>query len=290
MYNAVINYSDASAAVTAAIAAYGTTLTAFKAKVTAITTTGQLEAQVISGITISKADLKKALCTSTTGVAAALFAYASSISDAELKEKANYSYSDLFKLKDDELPLIVQNIHDEANTVVASLTPYGITAATLTAFQALIDQYSNKVSAPRNAKAQRAAYMEQLLTLFKEADAMLKNQLDKVALQLKPTQPDFYIAYKNNRIIIDAATSATQVTGTAKSSPGNNPVSGATVSVIGKTYSATTDATGKYILKIPIPGTYSITCSHPSHGEATRSDVIVILGNTTIVDFTLSPA
>ena len=59
MYKAVITYCDASAAITAPIPAFATVLTAFKAEVEALDTTAQLEAEVISGITINKDVLKK---------------------------------------------------------------------------------------------------------------------------------------------------------------------------------------------------------------------------------------
>src|SRR5438034_1083580 len=133
MYNAVMAYCNANAAITAAIPAFDTVMLAFKAEVTAIDTTAQLEVEVISGITISKADLKKATASTGTGLAAALFAYAVSVNDPVLQQKANYSYSDLLKLRDDELTLIAQNIHDNAETLMAALTPYGVTAATLLA-------------------------------------------------------------------------------------------------------------------------------------------------------------
>jgi hypothetical protein len=165
MYNAVTAYCDDSTAITATIAAFATVFTAFKAKVTALDTTAQLEAEVTTGITIEKADLKKSVANSGAALAAALYAYATSINDPVLQEKANYSYSDLLRFKDDELTLIVQNLHDAASAIVASLLSYGITAATLTAFQSLIDDYNSNVPAPRNAVAQRKTCREQLKTL-----------------------------------------------------------------------------------------------------------------------------
>jgi hypothetical protein len=290
MYNAVIAYSDASTAITAAVAAYATTLTALKAKQAAIVTTAQGEEQVISGITVNKSDLKKTSCNSATTVAAAGFAYATSISDAVLQAKFNYAYSDLFRLKDDELPLILQNIHDEANTVVASLAPFGVTAGVLTSLQTAIDNYTAKVSAPRNAVAQRKSYKAQLVTLFKETDALLKTQLDKLALQLKATEPDFYLTYKNNRIIIDGPTSTTKAEGTITDSVNAAGLFGVIVTVDGQTYTTTTALDGTFTLLIPVPGIYTIIFAKAGYQTFQAVNIEIKLGETTTLNVQLVPA
>ena len=289
MYGSVITFSDDNAAITAPIPAYGTILTAFKAKNTAIETTAQLEAQVISGITINKGDLKKSLCISSTELAGAVFAYAVSATDPVLQQKANFAYSEFFKLKDDELTFVVQNLHDAANTVVASLTSYGVTAATLTAFQDLIDEYNDNVTAPRNAVALRKTYVTQLKTLFKEGDTILKDQLDKVALQFKVTQPTFYTTYKNNRIIVNAPTSPTQAKGTILDSITNLPVYNVLITVFGQSYVATSELDGTYSLKIPVPGIYTIIFTKDGYQTTQAVNVEVKLGQSTIVDVLLIP-
>lgn len=290
MYNAVISFSDASTAITAPVAAYATTLTAFIAKQAAITTTAQQESQVISGITVSKADLKKSACTSGSTVAAALFAYATSINDPILQAKANFTYSDLFKLKDDELPVILQNIHDDANTVVASLAPFGVTAAILTSLQNVTDDYAAEVSAPRNAVAQRKSYKTQLKTLFKEADTLLTTQLDKLALQLKAAQPGFYMTYKNNRIIIDAGVSNSQAAGTIILAGTGNPLYGVVITVEGETFTTTSEVNGSYELKIPDPGVYNIAFTKAGYQTRQAVNVEITLGQTTPLNIELAPA
>jgi hypothetical protein len=289
MYNAVVAYSDASVAITAAIPAYATTLTIFKAKVTEIDTTAQLEAQVISGITTNKGDLKKEVCDKGAIIAAAGYAYATSINDAILQAKFNYSYSDLFKKLDDELPLVVQNLHDDANGVIASLLPYGVIAATLTAFQTLITEYSVSVAAPRNATSQRSAYGEQLVIMFKEADAILKKQLDKVALQFKTSEPTFYLTYKNNRIIIDAGVSTTQAAGTITDSVTTTGIFGVIITVENETFTATSRLDGSYNLVIPDPGVYNVIFTKAGYTPQTISGVTITLGQTTTLDVQLIP-
>lgn len=288
MYDAVINYCNANVPIVATIPAFQTALTAFTSKFSSIAATAQLEMQVISGVTLDKADLKKKLSQQAADIAAAVFAYASSVSDNKLREKVRYPYSKLVVMKDELLTPACQNIHDSANANIAALAPYGISAATLTSFQNAINNYTDSVPAPRNAASQRSAYAASLKTLFKEADSILKNQMDKIALQFKAANMLFYNTYKNNRIIVDAAASATQVSGNVTSSDGNNPVFNVLIAAEGTSYTATTDEKGDYTLKIPVPGTYNITFTHPKFQVFTEKEVTVALGKSSKLNVKLS--
>jgi hypothetical protein len=290
MYNAVIAYCDESTGITETIPAFDTTLTAFKAEINAIETTAQLEAQIITGIAINKADLKKSLCNSAEGLAAALFAYATAEEDPVLQEKANYSFSDLFKLKDDELTFFVQNLHNDASAIVASLAPYGVTAATLSALEDLIEEYGDSVSAPRNAAALRKTYVAQLVTLFKECDTILKAQLDKLAVQFKTTQPEFYATYKNNRKIINSPTSATQAKGIIIDSVTGLPIYEVVVAVEEEEYNATSDLEGGYTVKIPQPGIYTLSFVKKGYQPYQSPNTEILLGQATVIDVQLTPA
>lgn len=68
----------------------------------------------------------------TLEVAATVYTYASKIGDNELREKVNYSPSDLRNSRDTILKDICQTIHDEANAVISNLANYGKTPADLT--------------------------------------------------------------------------------------------------------------------------------------------------------------
>ena len=281
MYDAVITYCDANAAITGAIPAFGTALTAFKTSVTALRVTAQKEADVISGVAMDKFQAKKDLSQMAATTAAAVYALAAAAGDNELKEKVNFSVSDLQRFKDELLTSNCQNIHDLANANIAALAPYGITAGTLSALNTEIANYAAVVPAPRNAASLRSAYSETLVIQFKEADEILKNQLDKIAGQFKTPAPEFYITYKNNRIILDPATSATKVEGNVRQFETINPIVGAQLDAEGTAYSTLTDAQGDYSLKIPVPGTYNIIFKHENFKELIRENIVVTLGQAT---------
>ena len=229
------------------------------------------------------------MAASGAGLAAAVYAYATSVNDPVLQQKANYSYSDLIRLKDDELTTVTQNIHDEASAVQANLASYGVTAATLTAFQNLLNDYSSNIPSPRNAVAQRKAYKDQIIILFTETDNILNGQLDKIALQFKTDQPDFYMTYKNNRKIVDAPTSSTQATGTITDSSTSNPIVSATIAFEGTGLSTTSDIDGAYTLKNPTPGIYTITFTKAGYQNYQLANIELTLGQSNTIDVQLVP-
>jgi len=281
MYDAVINHFNSNPAIVTTIPPFQTALTAFTSKFSSISATAQLEMQVISGITLDKADLKKKLSQQAADIAAAVFAFASTTNDNGLREKVRYPYSKLVLLKDELLTPACQNIHGAANANIASLAPYGITAATLTSFQNAIDNYTDSIPAPRNAATQKKAYALSLKTLFQEADDILKNQMDKIAPQFKAANMLFYNTYKNNRIILDPAQSATKVEGNVKQFETSNPIVGAQVDAEGTAYTTLTDELGNYSLKIPVPGTYNIIFKHENFKELVKENIVVTLGQST---------
>ncbi len=142
MYRTIKQLCDDNATTVALNAAFLAAFNIYKAKLSTLITTVTSESLVIKGIAIDKAVFKKNLCQSTADIAAIIFAYASFINNNTLKQSINFSYSELFRIKDDLLAPTCQNIFNAASTNSAALVSYGITAPMLTAFQASITDYS----------------------------------------------------------------------------------------------------------------------------------------------------
>ena len=188
------------------------------AKITSIIATAQQEDLVTKGITIDKAEAKKTLCQLAADVAAPIIAYAAANSNNQLLKEVSFTYSDLFKTKDDQLAPRCKNIHDAAQANLAALGTYGISAATVTILQNTINNYQAKVPDPRNAAAQKVTIRANLKNLIKEADTVLKLQMDKTIVGLKKTHPDFVSTYKSNRVILDPSKTSTSIKGVIISS------------------------------------------------------------------------
>lgn len=288
MYDAVLAHLNANAAIVATVPAFQTAADNFEDIVDDLRTAAQNEILAISGFTQDKTQQRADLIELTLDVAGAIHAYAASVDNLVLKDQVKLVYSDLNRLKDELLGPACSNILDAANANAAAIVPFGVTAAKITSLEDAIDDYVSAVPAHRNAVSNRTSLGEQIKQLFKDGDNLLKNQLDKLAIQFKSTNPNFYNSYRSNRIILDAATSSTQVSGIVREQGSNNPLSGVQVQVDNETYVTTTNSSGEYILKIPVPGEYNITFSKEGYQTQTQEEIEITLGQTTSLDITLN--
>lgn len=289
MYNAVLTHIEDNTAITATVPAFATAAATLRTTYENIVEAAQQETLAITGITTDKSEARIALCNEAARIAAAIFAFASSISNNELKQQVNYPVSKLQNTNDELLIPVVNNISALATANLASLTTYGITATTISDFGDSIEDYQELIPNPRNAVTSRSAVRTSIINLFKEGDATLKNQIDKLALQFKTTEPEFYNTFKNNRIILDAATSTTHATGLITDSVTNQPIASVAIQVVDQPYTATGNSTGGYAIKIPVPGTYSITFTIGGYNTKTVTGVVITLGQSTTLNVQLVP-
>lgn len=281
MYNAVLTYTEANTTITATVPAFATAATSLRTVYNNIIAAAQQEAQAIAGVATNKSEARNILCIDAANIAAAVYAFAITEGDNELKEQVNYSVTKLLQTKDELLVPICNIIHQKATQFLASLTGYGITAIKLGNFQDLIDDYAAIIPAPRNAVSVRSAARTALSGFFKQSDLILKNQMDKLSLQFQTANPDFFNAYKSNRIIIDAGTSNTMVKGVVTDAATNLPLAAVTVQTVEPLYTTATNAAGQYELKIPVPGVYNLQFTKADYQPKTESAVTLTLGQTT---------
>ena len=282
MYNAVLTHIEANSAITATVPAFETAATSLRTIYNNIIVAAKQEAQAIAGVTINKTETRNLLCSEAANIAAAVYAFAMAEGDNELKEQVNFPISKLQQIKDELIVPDCNIIHQKATQFLASLTAYGITSVKLGNFQDLIDDYVTLIPAPRNAVSVRAAARTAISGFFKQSDLVLKNQMDKLALQFKTTNPEFFNAYKSNRIIIDAGTSNTMVKGSITDAATNQTIPSVTIQTEGAAYSTISNATGEYELKMPVPGTYNILFTKTDYFPKTENAVTLTLGQTTI--------
>lgn len=279
MYKAVISFCNSQPAITASVPAFAAGLSTLQVITSNITDTAAKQLQATSGVRNHKENQRITLSRLASTIGANVFAWASAQQNHLVKEEVRYSFTKLRRLPDEKLAPVCKNIHKAASDNQAQLAAYGITAATLTGLQSTINTYQSAVAGPRNAVSLGSAYVQELKKLFSQANSLLKNQLDKIALQFKITHPDFYNAYSSNRIIVDAPTSHTKIAGIITNA-NKEPVSNVSVTVVDKEYKAETNAGGKFSIKIPVPGTYTLRCSKEGFTELTLQNILLKLGKT----------
>lgn len=290
MYNAVLTHAEDNAVITATVPAFATQVTALRTIYSNIVTAAQNEAQAITGIAMDKTQLRKSLTDQAIQIAAAVFSFAASTNNNALKEQVKFTNTDFKSMRDEMIVPNCNIINTAATANLVALATYGITNTILNNFQDAMEDYANAIALPRNAVTQRSSYTATIKNLFKDGDSLLKLQMDKLALQFKTANLEFYNTYKSNRIILDAATSSTQATGTITDSVTNDPIPNVTINVVDQPYTTTSDATGKYTIKIPVPGTYNLSYSTVAgYNNKIQTGVVVTLGQSTTLNMQLIP-
>ena len=115
MYIAVQNVCNTNNSIWSGLPAFVTAFAEYQTTLTGIDTQRQIQEGKTTGITENKQKEEDEMIQITIEVAAAVFAYASKISDNELRDKVSYSPSALRNSRDTILKDICQVIHDEAN-------------------------------------------------------------------------------------------------------------------------------------------------------------------------------
>lgn len=280
MYDAVVNCCNSNSTIVATVPAFQTSLNELATKATAIRTAIQDSTKIITGVALGKTEQQKDLARQAANISAAVYAFASASGDTGLKQEMKYRPSTLLRMKDGMLGPVCQNIHDVASANLADLADYNITAPLLTGFSSAIAAYIAAVPSTRNAVAYRATALAALDALFAGADEIVKNQMDKTAQQFILTHPDFYNNYRTNRIILDAASTHSQIKGKVLKAGSPMPLAGASVEVVGGNITATSDAKGIFRFKPIQPGTYSLKVTLQGYAERTIDNVLVKLGRS----------
>lgn len=172
--------------------------------ITHIKTAAQVSSAVTSGITQGKNTSKEDLSKIAAKIAGQMFAYAAKAENPELKAAADFSPSALLRLKDGELAIRCQEIHDLAVTNKIALADYGVNDHKLADLQTAINNYAQKVTKPRDAITNRKVVKANIKTMFAQAAAILTEQLDRLINDFGDV--NFVAEYKAKRKIVDPKT------------------------------------------------------------------------------------
>lgn len=137
-------------------------------------------------------------------VASQVSAYASKSNNLTLQARVGFSRSTIVAGGDQDAVTRCRTIHTAATENLAALAKYRIDAAKLTELDNAIKAFQALMTAPRDSTTQSAAATKQLPGLFKKADAMLRDQLDKLMTGYATSEPMFNGEYTAARVIVDA--------------------------------------------------------------------------------------
>jgi hypothetical protein len=157
-------------------------------------TTGKLEV---------RDDAEDALVELLVQVSSSLLAFASSLKNTELYEKAKVKKGILHRLRDVELLLKAKAILVLAQQNSEQIAPYGVTAEILAAFQQAITDFEAAMGNVDKGYAGRSGARVSLYEAFDQADAILKDQLDAMMESVKKVDSQIYNEYWASRVIHD---------------------------------------------------------------------------------------
>jgi len=204
MYLAVQLVLDRNKTTWQGLTALADAVTEFNQHVTNIPPLAQTQTATSTGITADKAQLRAAMAQAALEVADATHAYARKVKNNDLAARTKAALTTFTQGRDTTAADRARIVHAAATSVVASLAPYGVTAAKLTALAAKIDAYAASLSKPRDAVASSSTATKLLKAEFTAADALLRDQLDALVPQFAAANARFVQDYQNARLIVDA--------------------------------------------------------------------------------------
>lgn len=156
----------------------------------------------LTGITTNKDVTLENLVDSTVEIAGAVHSYAYDKQNHALMAKVNIKSADIEKMTQSEVIAAAGIILEEALKIPpADLANEGISAEEIVTYQELIDYFKSIKSSNREAVIDRTGTTERINQLFKKASSIIRNKLDRLAMQFKRKDPEFYFKYKAARVV-----------------------------------------------------------------------------------------
>jgi len=155
------------------------------------------------GISERKEALKGIIAMKGSRLAGTLEAFAYEQGDNDMIKKVSASRTDIHRMSDEELGPFVKLLTETATTHMTALADYGITQEVITELQTSLDEYSALIGKPRIVLNSKYVALDAIDELVDEGNKLLNNQLDKIMLMFRESDPDFYNGYKRARVIVD---------------------------------------------------------------------------------------
>lgn len=156
-----------------------------------------------SGLTETKTDFKTNLINRIGFLSAALMSHANSVNDKDLKAKANYSKSDLTQSPDPVLYDIGILMVNLASPILGELSKYFVSDEKIAELNALLSDFKLAIPQKRAANSVTKVSTGNIGDVIVSISKLLKEEVDVLMRLFEESQPDFYKAYKNARVIVN---------------------------------------------------------------------------------------
>jgi len=163
-------------------------------------------------LTAMKTKARKPVVVSTLKVRAALAAFATVSTDPEvkkLKDKYQGADSEVKKMRDMPLFSYAYLVYGDALPVATQLEPFASEAEVIE-LKDLADNFNLLLPQKRTQLTQSTVSTQNLEEAIVSIDLLLTDTIDVLVKPWEYKEPDFFKAYTNARIIVDAASRKTQ--------------------------------------------------------------------------------
>jgi hypothetical protein len=298
-FETLILFCDQQTGTTANLPEFDSNLAELKSTIEEIKLTAAKQKTGLTGIAATKKQLRTRLVNLGSENARKLASYATLKNQLTLLGTIDLSISDFLRFSDIDLRDRSKNVYDTAQGILGELGSYFINAETQTFLLAAINEFSSSINAPRLGTTAKSRLTQQLVVLFKRAEAAEFRMNASVEL-IRSTNPDFYNGYQAAGKVIQRGKVSLSVRGVVTEASTGNPLRGVIVifNPINETakqktafgngggLAKKTAAKGGFNIKSLDSGTYQVVFKKPGYVELTQ-EVNVTNGELTVVNATM---
>ena len=222
MYKAVKDYLEANGGSWSGMPAFENAYTQFIEKLSQLERYAFKQSTAVMGITDTVHQKRAEVASRTSEIAGAILAYAADEGNLELERFADVSMS---KVKHTPILTGIQNVEriiTAAEEYLAELEDYGVDQEKIDILKALRDELVVLTITPRKAILSRKSATQSIERVVREIDGILRRKMDKLALSLRSTAPQFYVDYQNARFVVDYGTRQNQQNTNQNDGDGDN--------------------------------------------------------------------
>jgi len=219
MFKTVASQLDDHSTIWNGMAPMQTAVTQFKAKIAGIDASAQKQ-ELPSGAADNKAAARDALEDVLFLACEALGTLAHASNNHDLAALVEVTPSSLDHLGEAELSNRAASVLAAAITRQTDLAALQVTQDNLNELEQALQDFNASREGPRQATTERMVQTESLPELIREANEILREQIDRMVNLFRRSHPDFVAGYRGARVIVDRAASRATTRPTA---PPPNP-------------------------------------------------------------------
>lgn len=238
----------------------------------------------LKGVSRNKGKVKRSLEAQSLIMSKVICAFAVATGNTLLHDKVYCTKSSLEKMLDEELLSFGRIVLKEAETYKQDMVDYALSDQVIKSYETLVNEYADVLTAPQRAQKNGKTLGSSLVTLFKENDIIHKKKMEPLASLLKDKYPEFYEGYLHCLEERDANTINSKAAGTIKDKATGKLLRSVQVRAEGTLFSVSSGKTGKFQLRIPDPGFYTLVFEMEGYQTVILKEVEIKLGQTISFD------